>query len=277
MTSRVVLVTGASTGIGRAIASVLGQRRFMVFGTSRNPANAEPISGVTFLPLDVRSDASVAACVNAIVARAGRIDVLVNNAGETLRGAIEEATVEEAQALFDTNFFGVVRMTRVVLPHMRRQHGGRIVNISSIAGVIATPFIGFYAATKWALEGYSEALRHEVWPFGIRVTLVEPGWIRTDIGTHGRGVAEQIPAYEAWRRRGLSVEGESVARGSDPAVVAARVLRVIESPKPRLRYRVGASSGTARLRHILPQSWFERAVRRYFGLTARAEERRGRS
>ena len=272
MAARVVLVTGASTGIGRAIASDISHHGWTVFGTSRNPAKAEPIPGVDFLPLDVRSDDSVRTCVDAVLSRRGTIDALVNNAGESMHGAIEESSMEEAKALFDTNFFGVVRMTRAVLPAMRRQRGGRIVNISSISGVIAAPFIGFYSASKWAIEGYSESLRHEVWPFGIRVVIVEPGWIRTDIARHAARTAVRLPEYDRYRRRaGESTEG-NVSRGSDPSVVAGCVLRVLDHPNPRLRYRVGAASGAARLRRILPASMFERGVRRYFGLSGERME-----
>src|SRR5690606_35507590 len=159
---KVVLITGASSGLGRATARLLAERGYRVFGTSRRPPADAPTGGVEPLALDVCADASVAACVQTVLARAGRIDALINNAGYELGGALEEATLEEAQRQFETNFFGAVRMIRAVLPAMRRQGGGRIVNVSSLAGLAPVPFLGLYSASKFALEGYSEALRHEV-------------------------------------------------------------------------------------------------------------------
>lgn len=167
----VVLVTGASSGIGRAAARMLAERGYVVLGTSRDPASVAALPGVELLPLDVRSDASVSACVKAVLQRAGRLDVLVNNAGYVLSAAVEEASPDEALAQFETNFFGAVRMLRAVLPIMRRQGGGQIINISSVAGLVPMPFWGYYSASKAALEALTEALRYEVKPFHIRVSL----------------------------------------------------------------------------------------------------------
>src|SRR5262245_58411020 len=164
---KVVLITGASSGVGHTTARLLSQSGYRVFGTSRNPGGAEATPGVATLALDVCSDDSVAACVKAVVADAGRIDVLVNNAAYELAGAAEETTIDEAKAQFETNFFGVVRMVKAVLPSMRRQKHGRIVNVSSLSGVSSIPFMGMYSASKFALEGFSEALQLEVSPFNI--------------------------------------------------------------------------------------------------------------
>ena len=167
---KVILVTGASSGVGQASARLLAQAGHAVVGTSREPSRAQPLPGVDLLALDVRSDASAQSCVRGVMQRHGRIDVLVNNAGYELAGAIEETSVEEAIAQFETNFFGVHRMVQAVLPHMRERGGGQIINIASLAGIGPLPFMGLYTASKHALEGYTEVLRHELAPFGVRVS-----------------------------------------------------------------------------------------------------------
>src|SRR6058998_1295203 len=176
-----VLVTGTSSGIGQAIARLLAERGFNVFGTARKPA-AGRSSNVTMVALDVRSDDSVRSCVQQVLSQTGRIDVLVNNAGYTLMGAAEETSLDEAKAQLETNFFGVVRMVKAVLPRMRKAGSGKIINIGSLAGITAIPFGSFYTASKFALEGYTEALWHELRPFGIHATLIEPGFVSTPIG-----------------------------------------------------------------------------------------------
>src|SRR5262245_42996150 len=176
---KVVLITGASSGIGRATAQLLTNRGYRVFGTARNPGKVAPIPDVALLALDVGDETSVEAGVAAVLDATGRIDVLINNAGYGMVGAVEETGLDEAKALFDTNLFGVLRMVRAVLPVMRRQGSGRIVNTSSILGFLPAPFFGLYAATKHALEALSESLDHEVRSSGIRVTLVEPNTTNT--------------------------------------------------------------------------------------------------
>ncbi len=265
---RVVLITGASSGIGQATAQLLAQRGFTVFGTSRVPAGAEKIPGVKLLPLDVREAESVSGCIDAVIARAERLDVLVNNAGYALRGAVEEVSVEEAKAQFETNFFGAVRMIRTVLPFMRQQGGGQIINISSLAGLVPLPFSAFYAASKFALEGYTETLRHEVKPFNIRVSLVEPGFIKTRLAENTRYASQQIPGYDPWRQRVLEARREYVEKAPEPALVAECILSIIESGSPRLRYMVGKEARVARLRRLLPEPLFERGMRRRCHLDA---------
>jgi len=176
---KIVLITGASSGVGQSTARLLSKEGHGVFGTCRNPARAEAIPSVEMLALDVCSDESVVACVKAVAARAGRIDVLVNNAAYELSGAAEEISLAEAKAQFETNFFGVIRMVKAVLPIMRRQKQGQIINIGSLAGVSSIPFMGFYSASKFALEGFTEALRLEVEPFNIHVSLTEAGFLKT--------------------------------------------------------------------------------------------------
>src|ERR1700758_4055538 len=172
--SPVVLVTGVSSGIGLAVASALAGKGLEVCGTSRNPQRTAPISGVELVQLDVTSDASVAHAVATVIQRAGRIDILVNNAGIGVIGAAEESSITQAQQIFDTNFFGLVRLTREVLPYLRAQGSGRIINISSVLGFLPAPSPALSPATKHAGEGYSESLDHETRGFGVRVSVVEP-------------------------------------------------------------------------------------------------------
>src|SRR3954469_24439591 len=173
------LVTGASAGVGEPPPHAPMGAGFTVYGTSRSAAAGEKRDGVVLLPLDVTDDGSVAGVVREVLARSGRIDVLVNNAGVGIAGAAEESSIEQARALFETNVFGSIRMTRAVLPHMREQGGGRIINVSSVLGLVPAPFMALYAATKHAIEGYSESLDHEVREHGVRVLLVEPGYTNT--------------------------------------------------------------------------------------------------
>ncbi|MFL5051311.1 MAG: oxidoreductase, partial [Xanthobacteraceae bacterium] len=223
--SRVVLITGASSGIGRATAELLAARGHRVFGGVRAAATARPLAGVELVPLDVRDEASVKACVEEVRRRAGRIDVLINNAGVNLVGAVEETSISQAQALFDTNVIGVLRMIQAVLPGMRRQGAGQIVNISSILGLLPAPFMGLYASTKHAVEGLSESLDHEVRAFGIRVVLIEPHYIRTNLDASAAQAEGRIDAYAPQRHRTAAVITHSTNTAPEPKLVAEEVLR----------------------------------------------------
>ncbi len=265
----VVLITGASSGIGQATAQWLAQRGFIVFGTSRNASRVDVLSGVRMLPLDVRLDESVDTCVEAMLQQAGRLDILINNAGYELGGAIEEATLEEVKTQFETNFYGATRMIKAVLPIMRRQGRGQIVNISSLAGLVAVPFLGVYSASRFALEGYTEGLRHELKPFNIRISLVEPNFIKTNLTRNRQYAAHQISDYDSWRRQAFEVMQQYEENAPKPALVAECILRIVESKSPRLRYSVGKNASlTTRLRRFLPESLFEQGVRRHFHLDA---------
>ncbi|NTU78616.1 MAG: SDR family NAD(P)-dependent oxidoreductase [Chloroflexales bacterium] len=265
----VVLLTGASAGLGRATAELLAANGFRVFGTSRTP-QPDPSRPYVMLPLDVRSDESVQACIQRLLAQAGRIDVLINNAGFGLTGALEEASLDQVKGLFETNFFGAVRMVNAVLPTMRRQHGGSIVNISSIAGIAASPFLGFYSASKHALEGYSEALRHEVKAFNIRVALIEPGFFPSDFVQATQGPDRTIAEYAAPGRRASAVIDHAVATGADPHDIARLILGVLRSRAPRLRHLVGADARLFALaRRLEPEPLFEQQARWTFRLDDR--------
>ena len=264
---RVVLITGASSGVGQSTARLLSQRDYMVFGTSRTPASAKAIPGVEMLPLDVRSDGSVQACVDAVLSRSGSLDVLINNAGYELAGALEEVTSEEAKAQFETNFFGVVRLVNAVLPFMRRQQRGRIVNVSSLSGLSCIPFLGIYSASKFALEGYTEALRHEVRPFNIHVSMTEAGFLNTPMMNNRQVTAKRTADYDPWRQRALRAIRAYEDRGPGPEVVANTLLDILSSRSPRLRYLVGQQAkSVARLKRLLPAGLYEQGVRRTFSL-----------
>jgi NAD(P)-dependent dehydrogenase (short-subunit alcohol dehydrogenase family) len=262
--TQTVLVTGASSGIGRATALTLAERGLRVFGTSRRPDAAEP-APFPMLQLDVRSEDSVNACVNEVLARAGRVDVLVNNAGYALSGASEETSIEEAKAQFDTNFWGAVRMVNAVLPGMRKARAGKIISIGSVVGLFAIPFAPFYSASKFALEGYSEALWHELRPFGISVSVIEPAFIHTAIAEASSTAAIALPEYQGPRRRAAKNIMRYVSEGLPPDRVTSRVLEIIADRSPTLRYPVGTdATWLPRLKAIAPWSTFAAGVGRRF-------------
>lgn len=234
---RVVLVTGATSGFGQAIAAQLHERGHRVFGTARRSAAALP-DGCVPIAMDVDDESSVNAGVAEVLRQAARIDAVVNNAGWGYAGALEDTTVDEARRQFDTNFFGMHRVCRAVLPHMRAQRSGRVVNMSSLGGIVGVPFQAMYCATKFAVEAYTEGLRMEVRPFGIHVSMVEPGDFATRFTANRRMTAAstaESPYAErcatAVRRMG---EEESANRDIGPVVRAA--LRALEAERPRLRY-----------------------------------------
>ena len=267
--SQTVLVTGASSGIGAATARLFHARDFTVFGTSRA---ANPVSPpeFTMLSLDVTSDASVRDCIDRVISQTGRVDVLVNNAGYSLNGAVEETTLAEARDQFETNFFGVIRMVSAVLPSMREAQAGRIINVGSLVGLLAVPYSAFYCATKFALEGYSESLWYELKPFGVGVSLIEPGFIRTSIGEVSRLASRTLPAYEAPRSRVVAAIKHGVDKGASPDLVARSILHAATSRNPRLRYRVGSDAvWLPRVRKTVPWSFFAAGLRRQFALDAK--------
>ncbi len=264
---RVVLVTGASSGVGQSTARLLAQRGYRVLGTSRNPPGAGDTPGVTMLPLDVRSDDSVATCLSSVSRLADRLDILVNSAGYELAGALEELSLDEAKAQFETNFFGVVRMVKAVLPLMRRQKHGQIINVSSLAGLSPVPFMGIYSASRFALDGYTEALRLEVKPFKIRVSQIEVGFLRTPMMNNRQVAAGRIAEYDAWRQRAYDAIRAFEEKGPGPELVADTILKIAGSETPRLRYVVGQQAKfVTRLRWLLPEGAFEQGLRSTFRL-----------
>src|SRR6266550_1680356 len=237
----VALVTGSSSGIGKAAAIALAEAGFEVAGTSRNTAKVATVDGVRFLDLDVASDASVHAAVGQVIERSGRIDVLVNNAGVGAAGAAEESSVAQDQRVFDINFFGLIRMTKAVLPHMRAQGRGRIINISSVLGLVPAPYTASYAATKLAIEGYSESMDHELREHGVRVLLVEPAYTRTGFDANALQADAPLPIYAARRQAFDRVIASAMEGGDDPATVARSIVAAATDPRPKLRYTAGST------------------------------------
>src|SRR5438094_7900453 len=265
----VALVTGASSGIGKAAALALVQVGFDVVGTSRHAAQVAPQRGVTLVDLDVTSDESVRTAAGRVIERFGRLDVLVNNAGTGAAGAAEESSVAQDQRVFDINFFGLVRMTKAVLPHMRAAGNGRIINISSVLGLVPAPYMASYAATKHAIEGYSESVDHEVREHGIRVLLVEPAYTRTVFDAKAIQPDGPLPIYAMQRHVFDGVMARAMADGDDPAIVAKAIVAAATDPKPKLRYTAGSTAGrVSALRRFVPTRVFDRQIRKLNRLPA---------
>ncbi|MFJ8001440.1 oxidoreductase [Streptomyces sp. NPDC096310] len=259
----VALVTGASSGTGRETALALVAAGFDVVGTSRDAARVTPLDGVAFLDLDVAGDASVTAAVQEAIGRFGRIDVLVNNAGVGSIGAAEETSAVRAQAVFDTNSFGVMRMVTEVLPYMRAQRHGRIINISSVLGFMPQPYMAVHAASKHAIEGYSESLDHEVRELGIRSLLVQPAYTRTGFETNSAKPDTPLPAYARQRLTVDRVMAEAVRDGDDPAVVAKAIVAAATDVKPKQRHTAGPTAGrVSTLRRFVPARTFDKQIRK---------------
>lgn len=262
----IALVTGASTGIGRATAKALQDAGYRVFGTSRKATSGLP-DGITMLTCDVTDDASVAKLVEEVVTKAGRIDLLVNNAGTGLLGGAEEISIAAAQALFDVNFFGVLRVTNAVLPAMRRRGSGRIINMSSLLGLIPAPYSALYASTKHAVEGYSESLDHELRAFGIRVVLVEPAHTRTSFGENLAKPDRLLEAYDHARRGIAEHMRTALEAGDTPEVVAETVVKAATATIPKRRYAAGKMARqVSLLRRFVPEAAFDKSLRKQMGL-----------
>src|SRR5438067_1255647 len=265
----VALVTGASSGIGKATAERLATAGYKVYGTSRRGATPGQRS-FEMLSLDVTSDESVAAAVNALLRSEGRVDLLVNNAGFSVAPAgAEESSIEQARAIFETNFFGIVRMTRAVVPHMRRQGAGRIINIGSVLGFLPAPYMALYAATKHAVEGYSESLDHELRTRGIRVSVIEPAYTKTQFDANLLEPDAKLDEYrEARAALGERVK-EVMAVADEPGVVADVVLEAASAARPKLRYAAGSLAKRLRLlRRFAPAGALDAGIRRNLRLDA---------
>lgn len=265
---KIALVTGASSGIGQATAEQLAKAGYRVYGTSRRGARA---SGSSFemLPLDVTDDESVDAAVRTLMQTQGRIDLLVNNAGFGLAPAgAEESSLDQARAIFDTNFFGLVRMTRAVVPQMRRQRSGRIINIGSVLGFLPMPYMALYSATKHAVAGYSEALDHELRTQGIRVAVVEPAYINTPFDANLMKPDAALDLYSEIRA-GVERRVKEVLVGADgPEVVAEMVVKAALAADPKLRYAPGLARRLRLMRRFAPASLLDAGVRKDLRLQA---------
>jgi len=239
MKSKIAIVTGASSGIGEATAELLANSGYKVYGTSRKGVSATKRS-YKMIALDVNNEESIEAALKEIVQIDGRIDLVVNNAGFGVApGGAEESSIEQSKMIFDTNFFGIVRMTRAVVPYMRKQGEGRIINIGSILGLIPAPYMATYAATKHAVEGFSESLDHELRTRGIRVSVVEPGYTNTQFEANTQDVDSKLDEYTIARKALAKLIKIAVAGGDDPKIVANVVLKVANAKHPKLRNAAG--------------------------------------
>ena len=267
----IALVTGASSGIGEATAQRLATAGYKVYGTSRRvaQANEQPFA---MLSLDVTSDRSVEAAVGELIRREGRIDLLVNNAGFGVApGGAEESSVQQAQAIFDTNFFGIVRMTRAVVPHMRQQGNGRIINIGSVLGFLPMPYGALYAATKHAVAGYSESLDHELRTRGIRVSVIEPAYTKTQFDANFLQPDSKLAEYREIRAALDKTLKGVMATADAPDVVADVVLEAASAAHPKLRYSAGGLANRLRLlRRFAPASVLDTGIRKDLRLDAAA-------
>jgi NAD(P)-dependent dehydrogenase (short-subunit alcohol dehydrogenase family) len=265
----IALVTGASSGIGQATAERLAKAGYKVYGTSRRGAQAGQRS-FAMLPLDVTSDESVEAAVSQLMRLEGRIDLLVNNAGFSVAPAgAEESSIEQTQSIFDTNFFGIVRMTRCVVPHMRYQGNGRIINIGSVLGFLPAPYLALYAATKHAIEGYSESLDHELRTRGIRVSVIEPAYTKTSFDANFLEPDSKLDEYRDIRAA-LGERLKAIAEtADDPGVVADVVLKAATTARPKLRYTAGTLANRLRvLRRFAPAGLLDAGIRKDLRLDA---------
>lgn len=263
--NKIILITGASSGFGKATAELLASKGYTVYGTSRKPTEHPTVK---MLAMDVRDRESVKAGVDQIIGEQGRIDVLINNAGMGIGGSLELATPDEIDIQMGTNFGGCVNLCQAVLPHMRRQRCGRIINLSSIGGVMGLPYQGFYSASKFAIEGFSEALSAEVKGFGISVSMVEPGDFATGFTASRKNSQPSLddPDYGPIFRRSLSIIEKEENGGLKPEVLSRKIVKIVESRRPRLRYVVANLEQWASvvLKRLIPGNWFVNILVDYY-------------
>ncbi len=258
----VTLISGASKGIGLAIATAMHDAGFKVYGTSRNPENYNHLP-FHILPLDVTDSASVEACVDTVLQREDHIDILVNNAGYDLFGSAEKTSMEELIAQMDANFYGLVRLTKAVLPAMKQRQHGKIINISSIGGLMSFPFNSAYAASKFAVEGYSESLRLELRPFNVHVALVEPAGVNTK--TLHSSIQLVSGTDEAGKKMATTIRDFGHQAKLYPEHVAQTVVKIAKQTHPKLRYPVGFNARFLPfLRQTLPHKMYETVMTKLF-------------
>lgn len=265
--NKVVLITGGSSGIGRAIGEFLHQKEFKVYGTSRNPEKVKSV--FPLLQLDVRNQNSIASCVDELISKESRIDVLINNAGVGITGPLEEIPMDEIRSNFETNLFGPIGMMQAVLPHMRSQKSGLIINITSIAGYMGLPYRSVYSASKGALELITEAVRMETKSFGIHIANVAPGDFATNIasGRYHAPVVENS-AYEKVYGDTLKAMNQHVDSGSDPQQMAHAIHKIILEKHPDVHYKVGEfmQRFSIVLKRVLPDKVYEKMLMKHYGL-----------
>ena len=266
--TKTAIVTGASTGIGFAVAETLVRAGYVTFGTSRR-VNGDGPKGAEMLVCDVTDQQSIDKMVADVLAQTGRIDIVVNNAGLGLVGAAEESSFDQIHALFEVNVYGAMRVINAVLPSMKHQRAGRIINVSSVLGLLPAPYMAYYSATKHAVEGYSESLDHELRAFNIRVALVEPAYTRTSMESNALDPDAKLPEYDQPRSQMFALNIEKIAEGDDPMVVAETVLRAATDAKPRRRYPAGKTAKQlSLLRRFVPAALFDKSLRKEMRLPA---------
>lgn len=264
---KIVLITGASSGIGKAIATYLTNNRYKVYGTSRT----ENLENELFplLELDVRNQDSISNCISKIIEKEGKIDILINNAGVGITGPLEEIPMEEVRNNFETNLFGPIALIKEVLPYMRNEKSGLIINITSIAGYMGLPFRSIYSSSKGALELITESLRMETKQFGIHITNVAPGDFATDIASRRfHSPLIKGSAYEKTYQIQLDTMNSHVDSGSNPISMAEAVLNIIETSDPKIHYKVGAfmQKFSIFLKRILPDKLYEKLLMNHYKL-----------
>ena len=266
--SKVILITGASSGIGKSAAEFLSAKGFKVYGTGRNPKINEK-NGYSLIPLDVTKPETISLAIDSIIKSEGRLDVLVNNAGMGITGPIEDTPTNEMRKVFETNFFGAIDMMKGVLPQMRKQQSGTIINVTSIAGYMGLPFRGVYSATKGALDLVSEAIRMEVKEFGIQIATIAPGDVATNIaaGRYHTPVFENS-AYKEKYQMNLDLMDLHVDSGMDPIKMAEKIHQIINLKQPNVHYRVGAfmEKFSTLLKKILPSKRYEKLLMNHYKL-----------
>ena len=255
--TQTVLVTGATSGIGLLIADTLHNNGYLVSGTNRYPEKHKDKVPFELLPLDVTSDVSIQKCVDALFAKTPVLDVLINNAGGFLSGTVEETTMEQAYKQFETNFWGTVKMTKAVLPIMRKQRSGKIITIGSLNGLIGFPLSSYYVATKHALEGFFKSLRLEVKNFNIKVSVIEPSFYKTNIDAASDHAAGTIADYDEIRKRVTDFVEQSVSSSPTPGPVAELVLKIVQIKDPKFSYPIGKNTTILPLLQFFSPAMFE--------------------
>ncbi|WP_144731657.1 oxidoreductase [Acinetobacter oleivorans] len=264
--SKVVVITGVSSGIGQVTAEKFAKLGHKVFGTVRNKVKAQPIEGVEFVEMDVSDEDSVQRAIHFIIEQAGHIDILVNNAGASLIGAVEETSIKEAEALFNTNVFSILRTTQAVLPYMRIQHYGKIINVSSVLGFLPSPYMGLYSATKHAVEGLSESLDHELRQFGIRVSIVQPSFTKTNLDKNAPIVSSKIPEYDNERNLATQAVLNQIDHAPQPDGVADTIVKAALNDWQMRLTPSGQASLLSKLRRFMPSGPVDKNIRKTFGL-----------
>lgn len=258
--SKTILITGASSGFGLLLANNLHQNGFNVIGTSRNPEKIQAAVPFKVLALDITDENSIREFTKQLFETTNQLDVLVNNAGYMLTGLAEETSTEEAKLQFETNFWGTVNLTNALLPHFRKQKSGQIITVSSMMGLISLPMKPIYAASKHALEGFFKSLRFEVNQFNVKVSMIQPMWAKTNLGTNMISVNGNITDYTQFKEQTNKYIKNSMAEGDEPALIVNKIIQVIKAKNPKFRNIVGKMAGMILFLNNYAYSMFEKAI-----------------